>query len=226
MIQINFPHLDQAIELVESKCTVVVIENNQIYSKVMYSLYNREDDYFKIFNDSYKNLKEKDIITIFNPLAFDFDERSMKTLFHNKILKQLSLEIDQKQELENDYRCLVHKLMEVVDRNNDLDLLYSDELNYKDLFKAINLSINQTTQTSIFEKVQLLIQTLNELSTEKLLIFTHLNILLSNQEYLYMMEQIDLNNQTVLIIESSQYGLEGIPHYYLDDDFFLSKNML
>lgn len=226
MVQINFPHLEQAIELVESKCNILVVENNQIYSKVMYSLYNHEDEYFKIFDNHYKNLKEKEIITIFNPLSFDFDERSIKTLFHNKIMKQLSLEIDRKQEVENDYRQLIHKLMQTVDENNDLDLLYNDELDYKALFKMMNLSINQTTQTSIFEKVQLLIHNLNELSGEKLLIFTHLNILLSTQEYLYLMEQVDLNNQTVLIIESSQYGLQKIPHYYLDDDFFLQKNML
>lgn len=226
MIQINFPHLEQPIELEKTKCNILVVENNQVYSQIMYSLYNREDGYFKIFDNKYKDLKEKKIIPIFNPLSFDFDERSIKTLLYNRLITQISHEVDKKQEIEHDYRNLLHKLVQVIDENNDLDLMYNDELNYKEIFKAIHLSIDQKTQTSIFEKIQLLINTLNELADEKLLIFTHLNILLTNQEYRYVMEQIDLNNQTVLIIESSQYILENIPHYYLDSDFFLSRSML
>ncbi|MFC3632832.1 P-loop NTPase family protein [Enterococcus rivorum] len=46
----------------KTKCNILVVENNQVYSKIMYSLYNREDEYFKIFDDKYKNLKEKEII--------------------------------------------------------------------------------------------------------------------------------------------------------------------
>lgn len=226
MIQINFSHLEQPIELEKTKCTVLVVENNQVYSQIMYSLYNREDGYFKIFDDKYQDLKEKDIIPIFNPLSFDFDERSIKTLLYNRLIKQIGQEIDIKQEIEHDYRKLIYKLIQVIDENNDLELLYDDELNVKDIFKVIGLSIDQKTQTSIFEKVQLLINTLNELVDEKLLIFTNLNILITNQQYQYVMEQIDLNNQTVLLIESSQYTLENIPYYYLDSDFFLSRSML
>ncbi|MGX7154358.1 type II-A CRISPR-associated protein Csn2 [Enterococcus rivorum] len=165
-------------------------------------------------------------IPIFNPLSFDFDERSIKTLLYNRLITQIGYEIDKKHEIEHDYRNMIYKLIQVIDENNDLDLMYKDELNYKELFKMIGLSIDQKMQTSIFEKIQLLINTLNDLAGEKLLIFTHLNILLTNQEYKYIMEQIDLNNQTVLIIESSQYILENIPHYYLDSDFFLSHIML
>lgn len=226
MIQINFSHLEQPIGLKKTKCNVLVVENNQVYSKIMYSLYNREDEYFKIFDGKYKDLKEKEIIPIFNPLSFDFDERSIKTLLYNRLITQIGHEVEKKQEIEHEYRQMIQKLIQVIDENNDLDLMYNDELSYKELFKTIRLSIDQKTQTSIFEKIQLLINTLNELAGEKLLIFTHLNILLTNQEYKYVMEQIDLNNQTVLIIESSQYILKDIPHCYLDSDFFLNHSML
>ncbi|MDH6365212.1 CRISPR-associated protein Csn2 [Enterococcus sp. PF1-24] len=226
MIQINFPHLDQPIELVKGKCNVLVVENNPIYSKVIYSIYNHQDEYFKIFDENNKLLKAKEIVTIFHPLAFDFNEKSIKTLFYNRIINQINMEVEEKQSLENNFRSLVNQLVELVDENNNLDVAYNDDLDFKNFFKSIDLSINQTIQSSIFEKIQLIINILDELAAEKLLIFTNLNIFLSNQEYLYMMEQINLNNQTVLIIESSRYTLENIPYYYLDTDFFLDESMV
>ncbi|SJZ53002.1 CRISPR-associated protein (Cas_Csn2) [Pilibacter termitis] len=226
MISINFEHLDRPIELEGKRTNILVVEENQLYSKIMFSLYNRTDEYFKIFDEKYKNIPEKKLLTIFNPLQFDFDERSLKTMLYNKILTTLNVEQTIKQDIAESYQSLVNKVMSYVYENEEIDVAFRDEIEMKELFKLIGLSINQERMTSIFEKVCMVIDTLNELASEKLLIFTNLNILLTREEYQAIVEQINLNNLTVLIIESNQYHLEEISHWYLDEDFFLSKNVV
>lgn len=165
-------------------------------------------------------------MVIFNPLQFDFNERSIKTIFHNKILNQLALDQEIKLEIENDYQKMLTKLVDYISDNNEIDFCYQEEAKFKDLLKLINLSVNQAKCSSIFEKVQLLIDTLNEIVGECLLIFTNLNILLTAEEYQFVVEQINLNNQTALIIESSQDEIEKISHFHLDDDFYFFDNRL
>lgn len=224
MININFEHLEDLIQLENTQCNILVVENNSIYAKIMYSLYDTEDNYFKIFNEDFKIIT--DIITIFNPLLFDFNDRNMKSLLYEKLLGDLNKEVQIKHAIEQKYTFLVNQLTEFFEQNNDLNLKYSDEINYKDFLKFTGVSINQTEFTSIFERVQNIIHYLTELGNRKLVIFTHLNLFLTAEEYGYVVEQINLNNQTVLLIENSCHNLTRIPYYVLDSDFFLSENMV
>ena len=226
MIWINFEHLDEPFKLEMGECNVLAVENNNVFSKILYSLYNYDDDYFKIFDENYKMIPEKNTLTIFNPLEFDFDERNIKTILYNKIINQLILDQEIKLEIENHYQRLLNEIVAYIDDNNDFDFCYQEKMSLKDLLKLINLSINQAKCSSIFEKTQLLIDTLNEVSNDRLLIFTNLNIMLTAEEYRYIVDQISLNNQTVLVIESNQDEIKAISHIYLDEDFYLFDNRL
>ena len=91
-MRINFPHLDESIELKQNKANVIVIENSNIYGYVLFSLYDRTDDYVKIYDDDFNAILDKNYITVFNPLLFDFEERKLKTIVTNYILDKINID--------------------------------------------------------------------------------------------------------------------------------------
>lgn len=223
MIRINFGHLDEDLELNKSQCNVLVIENSAVYAKAIYSLYNRDNDYFKIYDEKFKILSEKETITILNPLLFDFDNRNIKTLLYNHIMENINLDTVFKSKMEEQYRNIISSVEKFFMENIDVDFSFQHEIDIKELLKFVGLNVNQESENSFFDKVQSIINLLNEIAENRLLIFANLNVFLTKEEYLFIVEQIKLNSQMVLLMEGSENNLETIPHYLLDNDFFLAK---
>lgn len=226
MIKINFEHLDESIELTKGSVTIMVVESNAILGKIAYSLCDRSSGYFKIFDENYKPLLEKRILTIFNPLQFDFDDKSVKNLIYTYIIEQINMDIDFKQNLENQYQHMVSDLSEYLMNNIDIDLLCNNTVDIKDILKLAGISVNIENVTCVFDKIQLLLEVLKEIMENKLLIFINLNTMLTKEEYKLIVEQIDLNKQTVLLIEGNLEHLEEYSYFCLDNDFYLYQNML
>ncbi|NLA70398.1 MAG: type II-A CRISPR-associated protein Csn2 [Clostridiales bacterium] len=222
-MRINFPHLDESIELKQNKANVIVIENSNIYGYVLFSLYDRTDDYVKIYDDDFNAILDKNYITVFNPLLFDFEERKLKTIVTNYILDKINIDQSFKESIESKYIELHTLLMKYLEDNCEVDFFSNDSVDVKDILKLVGITINQDSAVNCYEKVKLIVETLNEIAWDKLLIFTNLNMLMSEESYKAILELINLNSQTVLIIEGNDRYLSGESYYSLDSDFYLSK---
>lgn len=223
MISVNCAHFEDGIRLEKAKGNILVVEDNAVYAKIVYSLYDRADDYFKVYDENFKAIAEKNIMTILNPLQFDLNDRSMKTVVYNMIINQINIDQEVKESIELCYQNIVKKIMGYLYENDDIDFIFQDAVDMKDLLKLIGLSVNQEKASGIFEKIQMLIDVLNEIANEKLLVFTNINTFLTDEEYAFVVEQINMNSQTVLLIENSRRHLDGFSYYCLDNDFYLDK---
>ena len=140
-MNINFPQLETPIHLNEDSFTILAIENKQILSQILFSL-SRQTDYFRIFDDSYKD-RSSQSIAILSPLDFSVDDRKIVKILYDKIVSQMNQEIELKQEIENKYIRLCDKIYDFVVMNNDLEFNYDEELAVGDILKSMKLTISQ-----------------------------------------------------------------------------------
>lgn len=104
---------------------------------------------------------------------------------------------------------------ELLDHEMDLE---SDEITILELFKALGVKI-ETTSDTIYEKIIEILQVFKYLTKKKLLIFINVCSYLTLKEIEEIRSYISLCNMDVLFIEPRK--IAGITQTILDNDYFL-----
>lgn len=226
MIFCNFPILDECIKL-GPKGTLLLIEDIRIYSQVVYSIYQRENGIqpnypFLLFDENFKEVAEP--VTIYHPLLFDLNSASLKKKLFQRIT--MMLDLDEKLEVERIYNELTQYLNHKIFENLEIKVDISESCKLEDVFKLLKIAISDSS-TSIFEKSQLILNLLKEFSTPNLVIFVGLGSLITREEFLFMIETINLNQQKVLFLENRPLeNLKNIKQIHLDTDLVSWEKML
>lgn len=218
----NFPALDEPLCIEQHQANVLAIETVEIYSKVVYSLYQRdlglEPDYpFVIFDDNFKKITALTIVQ--NPLLFNFNTTTFKKLLFHQIIGKI--DIDERLHIEKSYTDMVEYFQQEIFTALDIDFFVNETCKIEDVLKLMQVDILDST-SSIFEKCQLILNVLKEVKNEKLIIFCGLGELLSKEEYCLVIEAANLNQQQVLLIEHGAISnSEKTRYFFLDEDLIL-----
>lgn len=137
---------ENAFELKFTELNILVIENKRFFRRLIYYLkesVSGNESYFKII----ENLEEKDLLKISAFITDVFDININESKIINKIYNLLIEEsngselYDQKIKFENE----INKFMEELIFKFDYDLTY-DDIDYKNIFKGVNLHIEDDFQ--------------------------------------------------------------------------------
>ena len=226
MIICNFPILDEFIKL-SPRATLLQIEDMRIYSQVVCSIYQRENGLqptypFLLVDENFKAIAEP--ITIHHPLLFDLNSVTLKKKLFQRIV--LMLDLDEKLEIERIYHELTQYLNHKILENLEIPMEMSESCKLEDIFKLLKITISDSS-ASIFEKSQLILSLLKEFSIPNLIIFVGLGSLITQEEFHFMIEAVNLNQQQVLFLENRPLeSLKNIKHIHLDSDFVSWEKML
>lgn len=216
-MKINFIQLDKPIDLNRHE-TILNIKSKPVFAKVLFSL-RRNTDYFKILKDNFNDSKQ-DSIVILSPLEFELGSRQFSKSLQDKILNDFNHSIDLKSEVETAYAKLLDKIFDFMMINMDVSIAYDDDFSVENILKKIKLSVGGGDGGDFLGVVQNILKTLKNLTSDKLIVFADLSAYLSPLEYEFIIEQVRLDDQKILLIESNA-SLGKIPRYELDEDWTL-----
>ncbi|KXT76317.1 CRISPR-associated protein, Csn2 family [Streptococcus sp. DD10] len=220
-MKINFPILDEPLELTQA--TFLVLEDQRIFSRIVKQLYQYpEEGEIKLFDKDLKALKESELLLITDIMGYNLNSPAMLKLIHADLENQLNEKPEVKSMIEK-LVVTITDLLAFECLENELDLEY-DEITILELIDALGVKIETVSDTP-FEKVLEIVQVFKYLSKKKLLIFINVTAYLSKEEVACLVEYIQLNQLTVLLIEPRK--VYDFPQYVLDQDYFLnSENMV
>lgn len=216
-MKINFEMLDQPIEL--AGATILTIEDTKIFAHLAKLFYQyHEESELRLFNEKQKSLKATELMLITDVLGYDINAASTLKL----IYADLELQLNEKPEVKSMIDKLTATIGEMIGYElleHELDL-ECDEITIIELFKALGIKI-ETTSDTIFEKLVEIIQVFKNLTKKKILVLINVCSYLTVEELTELNNYISLYNTTVLFLEPRK--VEGFKQYVLDEDYFLSE---
>ncbi|WP_379947450.1 type II-A CRISPR-associated protein Csn2 [Enterococcus devriesei] len=216
-MKINFEMLDQPIEL--AGATILTIEDTKIFAHLAKLFYQyQEESELRLFNEKQKSLKATELMLITDVLGYDINAASTLKL----IYADLELQLNEKPEVKSMIDKLTATIGEMIGYElleHELDL-ECDEITIIELFKALGIKI-ETTSDTIFEKLVEIIQVFKNLTKKKILVLINVCSYLTVEELTELNNYISLYNTTVLFLEPRK--VEGFKQYVLDEDYFLSE---
>lgn len=215
--------LDEPIKL--EGMTSLIVENRQIFAKLIQSLYNYTDETtdLKLFDNKYKQLKTSELMIITDILGYDVNSAATLKLIYFDLEEQISENPEVKTEIENllgKVTMLINK--EILHFEIDLE---SDKITLVEAFKALGIKV-ETCSDCIFDRTLGIIQIFKYLTKRKLLVFVNLGTYLTSAELIMLEEYIALQNIEVLLVDNA--GFYGVKNrYILDEDYvLLPQNMV
>ena len=224
MIKLNFPLLDDPIELVKS--TVLVINDVPLFARLNRAFYHYDDqEDVKLYDLKYKTVKSTELLVITDFLGFDVNSSTVLKLVYADLEQQLN----EKPEVKSMIDKLTATITELIGYElleHDLDLEV-DEITILELFKALGIKI-ETLSDTIYEKLIEIIQIFKYLSKKKLLVLVNACLFLSASELEELCQYISLSNVNVLFLETKEIdqqivGNIEVDQYLIDSDYYVTK---
>ncbi|MBL3715900.1 type II-A CRISPR-associated protein Csn2 [Lactococcus garvieae] len=226
-MNINFPILDAPVQLLKNQANQLVVKSVDIYGQLAYAIYQMDKgldpDYrFLLFNDDFKSLKNVTVVQ--HPLLFDLDNLTIKKMLFKRIID--TLDMNEKTVIEATYGQTVEYFNRQIFEDLDIELDISYNYKVEELFKFLKIRIKDET-SSIFERTQLILNVLKEFNHQGLIIFYGLGQLMPALDYQLIIETANLNQQTVLFLDSEEVEeLKNLKRVVVDEDYFVVENMI
>lgn len=215
MMNLNFSLLDQPMKF--EHANFFIIEDVTVFAKMIQQLYTyKENGEVKLFNERHETIKESELMMITDILGFDINSAATLKLIYSDLERQLN----EKPEVKSMITKLTDTISELIEYellDHEMDL-ESDEITILELFKALGVKI-ETTSDTIYEKIIEILQVFKYLTKKKLLIFINVCSYLTLKEIEEIRSYISLCNMDVLFIEPRK--IAGITKTILDNDYFL-----
>ncbi|WP_026501806.1 type II-A CRISPR-associated protein Csn2 [Bavariicoccus seileri] len=223
-MKLNFPLLDDPIELVKS--TVLVINDVPLFARLNRAFYHYDDqEDVKLYDLKYKPVKSTELLVITDFLGFDVNSSTVLKLVYADLEQQLN----EKPEVKSMIDKLTATITELIGYElleHDLDLEV-DEITIIELFKALGIKI-ETLSDTIYEKLIEIIQIFKYLSKKKLLVLVNACLFLSASELEELCQYISLSNVNVLFLETKEIDQQTVENlevdqYLIDSDYYVTK---
>ncbi|MBO0459851.1 type II-A CRISPR-associated protein Csn2 [Enterococcus hulanensis] len=215
MQKINFGVLDQPIEV--NGATILAIEDTEVFAHLVKLFYQYDgESELRLFDGKQKGLKVSELMLITDVLGYELNSTAILKLIYGDLEQQLN----EKPEVKSMIDKLTATISELINYElleHELDL-ESDEITIIELFKALGIKI-ETTSDTIFEKLIEIIQVFKNLSKKKILVFVNACSYLTKEELTELNNYISLYGVDVLYLEPRR--VSGFKQYILDEDYFL-----
>ena len=221
MIKINFPLLDQAIEIEGVK--IFTIEDSFIFRKIVEQLLQYdENSEIKLYDREFNRLKEDEIFIISDLLSFDFNQPSVIKSVLNDILNRINEEPEVHSKLDFHINQ-IEDVLSFYTIEHDLNLS-SPKLDLLSILKTSGIKVS-FEEDGLLDKLYDICQLFKYLVKKRLLIFVNIQAYLTQDELKMFFEFIQLNQIDCLIIE--RFPIKGFQQYLLDEDYYLiEQNMV
>lgn len=192
---------ENAFELKFTELNILVIENKQFFRRLIYDLkesVSGNESYFKII----ENLEEKDLSKMSAFITDVFDMNINESKIINKIYNLLIEEsngselYDQKIKFENE----INKFIEELIFKFDYNLTY-DHIDYKNIFKGVNLHIEEDFQV-LMENLLEYIDISYKLLNKKIFFILNLNCYFDSNELEELKRYLCYNNVVVVLLQN------------------------
>ena len=216
---INMPLLEECIYIYENKSTVLIVEDPQIYYKIINEWKDNIDgidESIAIFENHKEMLVKKQVELLTDLFNFTVNNRKNITKLHTRI-KEISYREDfyckSQTLLSNQQKYLADIIFEL-----ESDVKFDEEIDISGIFKVFDVKYEEENN-SLLEKLINFIKVISEFSLIKLLVIVNLKAVLSEVELCQLYKESNYMKMNLLLIENNyQKTLDGEKVYILDKD--------
>lgn len=206
------------IEFIENRTTYLIVEDTNSMRDIISDLWkqiNGEEGAF-ILSEGNKELKiEKFFDMVINPFDINLNNKRIQTALYNSLENNAE---EYFQEKENVNSMIINLLDKIVATESLACFEYNLELNWKDLFKTYNVSIDETYSTTL----EIILEYLKIISTflgVKIITFVGLDMYFSESELESIVSQANYSKiQLILISSYEAYEIDGSDIFIIDKD--------
>ena len=194
------------IELLENTINVLIIENNDLFSSLVYNLWNQcegNEGSWILVEDTKQLVISKNVICIINPFQINLNEKRITTqLYHEvKLLSDESLLLD-----ESKLNTQIINFLDRVSSLTPYPITYASEFNLTNILKIYNFQIDDCCE-SLLESIVEYIKLINRICYINIFVFIGIKQYLNNVELLYLYEFSLYEKVNLILIENHQYEI-------------------
>lgn len=194
------------IDLLENMINVLIIENNDIFSSLVYDLWtqcNGNEGSWMLVDNIKQLTLSKNLICIINPFQINLNEKRIITdLYHEiKLISDESLILDESK-LNTEIIDFLDKVISLV----PYSIAYKSEFDFVNLMKIYDLKIDDCYET-LLEKIVEYIKLMNRVCHINIVVFVGIKQYLNSNEILYLYEFSMYEKVHLILIENHQYEL-------------------
>lgn len=194
-------YFDNSFELKSEVINTLLIENRELFISFIKQLYNEmlTEEGKIILQDDLKELSFKKYAElIIDPFALDPNNAKNLKKLYEKIIENSSNEeiYEKKLVFENALKDYVEEIVFL----SDYELIY-DNLDYQNIFKAVNLHIDTETK-NLASMIIDYMRISSDLSGTKLFIFVNLDNFLTDEDLIELQNFISYNNIIVFCLQN------------------------
>lgn len=214
---------DSIIDLEGSFINVIEIHNKKLFQKIISEIYDRikgveEKSELIIYNQLDEINYTKDIFFVDNLFSIDFNNRSIINKLYSEAIKNYT-DYEMFNTLEK-INFEILKLLNEVSNDIDVNIMYHNNIEFKDLLKFMNFKIDTPINTSMKENIFLLVDIMSEFKIYKFIILTNLKNYLDKNDIIEIYKYSEYKQINLILIESEKCEkIESETKLIIDEDF-------
>ena len=214
---------DSIIDLEGSFISVIEIHNKKLFQKIISEIYDRikgveEKSELIIYNQLDEINYTKDIFFVDNLFSIDFNNRSIINKLYSEAIKNYT-DYEMFNTLEK-INFEILKLLNEVSNDIDVNIMYHNNIEFKDLLKFMNFKIDTPINTSMKENIFLLVDIISEFKIYKFIILTNLKNYLDKNDIIEIYKYSEYKQINLILIESEKCEkIESETKLIIDEDF-------
>jgi len=214
---------DSIIDLEGSFISVIEIHNKKLFQKIISEIYDRikgveEKSELIIYNQLDEINYTKDIFFVDNLFSIDFNNRTIINKLYSEAIKNYT-DYEMFNTLEK-INFEILKLLNEVSNDIDVNIMYHNNIEFKDLLKFMNFKIDTPINTSMKENIFLLVDIMSEFKIYKFIILTNLKNYLDKNDIIEIYKYSEYKQINLILIESEKCEkIESETKLIIDEDF-------
>src|SRR5690554_795 len=214
---------DSIIDLEGSFISVIEIHNKKLFQKIISEIYDRikgveEKSELIIYNQLDEINYTKDIFFVDNLFSIDFNNRSIINKLYSEAIKNYT-DYEMFNTLEK-INFEILKLLNEVSNDIEVNIMYHNNIEFKDLLKFMNFKIDTPINTSMKENIFLLVDIMSEFKIYKFIILTNLKNYLDKNDIIEIYKYSEYKQINLILIESEKCEkIESETKLIIDEDF-------
>lgn len=197
-MMVAFEYLSKELRFDNEPIHTLVIENKQLYTKVILSFENEIIDEIMTFSKDFKPFDfDKHCVYISNPVCPQTENRKLATKINSYLESLANNEYSEKlNEIKNSLTSLASELT----RQNDFDFTFNDEIDTKSIIKLLEFSVSTQEDNPALTLVRYITLVSKYLKTQ-LFVIANLHLYFSKDDIEAIFKTLSFYNINLLLLE-------------------------
>ena len=208
-MRLVFAGLDEPLELVAGECTILEVENQTLFTRLVLSLRSCEGriaaEPYSLWEDDAELKPSESMLVVDNPLSPPWDERALL----GRIIKQMEREFledeDLRQAVERLQGAMNVQLMSL-GMGLNTDFIFAHDWEFKKYLKFIGFGVDYQENRSFLDNLSNFLSLALDAGDQRVLVFVNLKTFLSKNDFESFIEQVFYQKTRVLLLENKHDG--------------------